>query len=163
MARKSTIYKVTSDDRDNGKTYYITEMAASRAEKWAARAFLAMAHSGIEIPANILDSGFAGIALMGLRSLAGVNFDEAEPLLDEMMTCVRFLPSGMPVETARAINEDAGDVEEPATYVKLRAEVFKLHVNFSKADAILGSLSASVRTSPDLSNTQTFQEALPQS
>lgn len=163
MPRKTTIYTVTSEDRDIGKKYLITEMPASRAEKWAARAFLAMAHSGIEIPANIMDAGFAGLALMGLRSLAGVNFDEAEPLLDEMMTCAKFLPNGMPIESARVINEEYGDVEEPSTLVKLRAEVFKLHINFSMADAILTSPLASAKTSPDSSSTPMSQEASPQS
>jgi hypothetical protein len=47
-ARKKT--SKPPPDRDKGKRFKITEMPAMKAEKWAARFFLALAKSGIDIP-----------------------------------------------------------------------------------------------------------------
>jgi hypothetical protein len=163
MARKTAIVVVDQDGRDKGKRYLLTEMPASRAEKWAARAFLALAHSGVEVPQNLVDAGFAGIAILGLRSLMGLQYDEAEPLLDEMMTCVEFLPDPTSDAVKRPINESAEDIEEVTTRVQLRTEVFQLHVGFSLAGALRTSPPASATTSPDSSNAQTSQETSQQS
>src|SRR5690242_21778037 len=54
--RKTLRYTVAEEGRDKGKTYLLTEMSASQAEMWAARAFLAMANNGIEIPAQLPDT-----------------------------------------------------------------------------------------------------------
>lgn len=153
--RKTKIVTIERDGRDKGKSFLVTEMPAVQAEKWAARVFLAMAHSGVEVPPNIIDAGIAGIAVMGLRSLQGVNFEEAEPLLDEMMTCVRYAPDGKQ-ELARPLVES--DIEEVPTILKLRAEVFQLHVDFSWADVRRTFQSASATTSPDSSDTQTSRD-----
>ena len=48
--RKTKLITIESDNRDNGKSYLITEMSASQVEKWAAKAFFALAKSGFEIP-----------------------------------------------------------------------------------------------------------------
>ena len=126
--------------RDQGKQYLLTEMPASRAEKWAARVFLGLARSGIEVPENIGSAGLAGIAAMGLRALGGLSFEVAEPLLDEMFGCVqRVTASGV----ARPLVED--DIEEVSTRLRLRREVFALHVDFSQAGALFNSAPASAQ------------------
>ena len=110
MARKEAVITLKDAGRDTGKTFIIKEMPASQAEKWAARAFLALAKSGVDIPEDISSIGAAGIAIMGLKALAGLKYEEAEPLLDEMMTCISIIPDASRPNVTRHLIED--DIEE---------------------------------------------------
>ena len=137
MARKTKTVTITFEGRDKGKKYLLTEMPASRAEKWAARGILALAHAGIEVPEEISGLGMAALAVVGLRALGRVSFAEAEPLMDEMMECIQAIPDPGKPAIIRLLVED--DIEEVATRAYLRSEVFELHVGFSIAGAIWGS------------------------
>lgn len=116
---------VTQDSRDVGRTYVITEMSASSGEKWAARAWLAVARSGAEIPPEFLGSGWAGIAVLSLQALRFSRYEEIEPLMDELFKCVRFLPDRQHPDRVRDLFED--DIEEIETRVLIRKEVLDLH------------------------------------
>jgi hypothetical protein len=129
MARKTLTVTIDAPGRDQGKVFTLREMPASQAEKWAARALLALARSGVEIPDNIASAGLAGIAYLGIKAFAGLRFDDAEPLLDEMFRCITFVPDPMRPNIVRGLIED--DIEEVATRIKLRAELFTLHTGFS--------------------------------
>ena len=131
MARKVLNYTVTSQDRDHGKTYQITEMPAAQAERWALRAFQALARAGVDI-GDVAEGGMAALAQAGFRAFAALPFYEAEPLLAEMMTCVRFKPDKDRDVVVRDLVDD--DMEEISTRLKVRAEVLKLHTDFFKAD-----------------------------
>ena len=50
MARRTLIYTVKTENRDNGKKFVITEMSASRGEAWAMRALLALMAGGVNLP-----------------------------------------------------------------------------------------------------------------
>lgn len=128
MARKVLTYKVPQAGRDQGKTFVLTEMPATQAEKWAIRLFLAMAKSGLDLPESVTESGMAGLAKMGLELLVKVNYADAEPLLDEMMACITIQPS--PGITRDLVDDD---IEEVATRIRLRQEIFRLHVDFFPA------------------------------
>jgi len=150
--RKEKKIKISADNRDKGKTFLLTEMPAMRIERWATRAFLALAKGGVHIPPDIAAQGLAGVAQMGLEALSGLQPDVAEPLLDEMMECVQIVES----ETVtRSLTPD--DIEEVSTILQLRAEVFTLHTGFSWAD--IKSKLTSATISAGLSNTETSQEA----
>ena len=140
MRREKTV-ECTLTGRDSGKRYFIIEMPASRAEKWAARAFLALSHAGIEIPDEMQGAGMAAIAVVGLQALGRVSWAEAEPLLDEMMGCVQRIEE----RATRALVED--DIEEVATRLWLRDEVFETHVGFSIA-AVLSASAAAAKERP---------------
>ena len=129
MALKTKPVTVTREGRDKGKKYMIIEMPAEQAWKWAFRAFGAMARSGIDIPQHVVDMGLAGIAAMGIKAIAGIEFKEAEPLLDEITACIRRIEELIP--EGRALVET--DIEEPLTYGILQSEVFELHTGFSVA------------------------------
>lgn len=144
MARKAMQYQVQDSGRDQGKVFILREMPASQAEKWAVRAFLAMASNGIELPEGVEHTGFAGIAQVGLSMIGKLPFAEAEPLLDEMMGCVTYMPNPSNPSVSRALIED--DIEEVATRLKLRVAVFKLHADFSFAGALSTSAPASAAT-----------------
>jgi len=139
MARKQITITIDTPGRDFGKSYRLTEMPASQAEKWAARAFLALAKSGVEIPDNIAKAGLAGIAAFGLKALGSMDFADAESLMDEMFQCISCIPDLSRPMVVRGLIED--DIEEVSTRVKLRKEVFGLHVNFSMPAAGLTSSS----------------------
>lgn len=128
--RKEVDVTITDEGRDKGKKFALREMPASKAEKWAARFLLALTRSGAEIPEGIEKEGMRGVAVMGIKMLAAVNYNDAESLLDEMFTCVRIKPDPSK-DLIRELIED--DIEEIATRVQLRAEVFMLHTNFSSA------------------------------
>lgn len=115
---------ITADGRDVGKTFRITELSASAAEDWAIRALMAIARGGVEIPDGIPQS-LAGIAILGFKALAGMDPTIAKPLLDEMMSCVQVLTSS---GVARRPMEE--DIEEVATRMQLRKEVFEVHTGF---------------------------------
>ena len=133
MARATANYTVTDEGRDNGKVFVITEMPASKAESWAMRALLALMAGGVEVPDGFERMGMAGMAEVGIRALAGRKWEVAEPLLAEMWECVQIMPDPSKPHVVRALIEQ--DIEEVATRLKLRGEVWKLHTGFLKAVA----------------------------
>lgn len=142
MARREAVVTIDAEGRDKGKRFKITEMSAAQAERWAIRAFLALAHSGAAVPDDFQEAGMAGVALMGIQSLAGLSFEEAQPLLDEMMECVAYQADAT---VSRPLVES--DIEEVATRLRLRSEVFALHTGFSVADALSRPASAEMTES----------------
>lgn len=128
MARKTAQITISTEGRDCGKVFMLRELPASQAEKWAAKAFFALAKAGVEIPDDIASAGLAGIAAVGLKALGGMSFVDAEVLLDEMFTCVSYIPDPSKPQVVRGLIED--DIEEVATRLKLRKEVFSLHTGF---------------------------------
>ena len=155
MARKTKTIVVSADNRDKGKTFFVTEMPAMSAEKWATRALSAMARSGIELPAEVMNAGIAGIVVIGAKALLSVDFVEAEPLLDEMMACVQFVPDPSKPDVLRRVHDD--DIEEVSTILLLRNEVIELHLGFSIA-AGLSKLGSAAKRGPSSSDIPTSPE-----
>lgn len=131
MARRTATYTVTTEGRDKGSVFLLTEMPADQAEEWGLRALCALAKAGVEIPEDYKSMTMAAMATMGIQSLAGIPFGEAKPLLDEMMECVQIIPDPARPDVLRALFP--GDIEEVITRLTLRREVFQLHVGFSLA------------------------------
>lgn len=129
MARRTIDIRIETPGRDEGKVFRIREMSASQAERWAARALLALGHSGADIPDDIAAAGFAGVVSLGIRAFAAIPWEIAEPLLDEMMSCVSIMPDPSRPVVIRPLIED--DIEEVMTRLRLREEVIALHVGFS--------------------------------
>lgn len=131
MARKILTLKIDAAGRDNGKVFVLTEMPARAAHSWATRALFAVMNAGVEIPDDLTAGGMAGIAAIGLQALGRVPSAVAEPLLNELLTCVDAMPNpGNPAITRRLIDDD---VEEVATLFRLQKEVLALHVDFFTA------------------------------
>ena len=143
--RKEKDVTIIADGRDKGKVFHLTEMGAIPAEKWAIRACGAIAKTGFDFDPS---GGWAIIAALGFHALLKAEWALVEPLLDEMMTCVQFKA---PAATRPLFD---GDIEEIATVVKLRDEVFELHSGFSVA-AALYSLAAARSAADDTPNTST--------
>lgn len=138
--RKTEIVVIEREGRDKGRAYLLTEMPAMKIEKWAAKALLALTRSGVEVPDDVAAAGAAAILASGISSFAKISFEDAEPLMDEMMECVSIIPdqnrrdplSNLPV--SRPLIED--DIEELATLLQLRGGLFELHLGFSVTAAL---------------------------
>ena len=159
MSRKTAIITIPTADgnRDSGKLFLLTEMYAMPAEKWAQRAFFALTNSGFDVPPDLAQSGMAGVALIGLQSLSKVRYEDAEPLLEEMMSCVKIIRNPNNLDLASPLSFET-DIEEVSTLMLLRMEVFKLHVNFSM-DALQSFLKAVLMwTARNSSTTQISQD-----
>ena len=138
MTRRSETITIATEGRDKGKVFEITELPAMQGEKWAMRAFLALAKSGIDLPEDFGSGGMAAIALVGFKALGNVAFADAESLMDEMFTCVDLLPDPSNPQVKRnGAKLLPDDIEEVATLLFLRKRVFELHTNFSQLVARL--------------------------
>ena len=151
---RKTITVTAQDGRDAGKAFLITEMPARQAEKWAARAFLALAKSGADVPDDLAASGIVGLATVGLKMFGGMSFADAEPLMDEMAQCWRLVPDPNRPDITRPLQPNGDDIEEVRTYLRLRRETLELHVGFKLADVRSRSAQASAAAAIT-SNTQT--------
>lgn len=125
--RKIARLVISSEGRDKGKNFLLTEMPAMRAEKWAIRLLLALTRAGIEVPEG---EGMAAVAQINFNPtiFGKIHYADANPLLDEMMGCVEFIPDPSN-NVARPLMEE--DIEEVLTLFKIRMEVIALHTGFS--------------------------------
>jgi hypothetical protein len=142
--RKTVNYTVTTAGRDMGKTFLITEMSAAQSEEWAARALFTAMNSGVDVPDELLGAGLAGIAALGIKSLAKVDFDKVKPLFDQMMECVQIVPDRSNPQFTRPLIDD--DVEEVATRLALRKATLDLHLDFFRT-------AVPSKQAPDAANT----------
>jgi hypothetical protein len=153
MGRHTRTVVITEEGRDKGKTFLLKEMPALKAEKWATKLFLALSRSGVEIPDEIASAGLAGVAALGFRMLGWVSFADAEPLLDEMFSCVSIIPDPRNPALVRPlidIGGDGDDIEEVSTRLRLRADIFNLHASFF-IDAARSRLAPTQTSIPDAS------------
>jgi hypothetical protein len=143
-------------NRDHGKTYELREMDAVTGEKWAMRVLNGAMRSGAQLGDIEPVTGMAGLAGLGILAVAAIgrmNWDLAEPLIDEMMACVKpVTPDGTMVRD-RLLPDDT---EEISTRIRLREEVASLHLGFSLAERfaawmteILSRISSTTPTSPE--------------
>lgn len=129
MSRKELYYTVSEEGRDKGKVFKITEAPAMQTDKWISRAMLALNRTGVKIPDEIMNLGLIGVLVGGIHKLSGVAWEDLEPLLDELMSCVMVVPTPSKSDITRKVMID--DIEEVMTLSVLRKEVFQLHVGFS--------------------------------
>ena len=149
MARHIVEVKIEAEGRDKGKTFVLTEMAATVGEKWAMQlAFLLSQAGALAIPADALQS-------VGMEAIAGVVGDEVDPrialalgraLSDESLAgwwdCVKY--QHQPGHPLQAIMQgEACQIEEIATITHLRMEVVKLHTAFFPSEPASTSASSS--------------------
>lgn len=135
MRRTVTVAATYGRDKEANKKFLLTEMSATRGEKWAARVLIALLNSGLSMTDEEASAGMAGLASLAGRGAlkftgGGLSFGEMEPLLDEMLGCVQIAEASI----TRSLTED--DVEEVPTLLMLRSEVLKLHTGFSVAERL---------------------------
>lgn len=127
MARKEIVVKI--QDRDQELTFKVKEMPAVRLQKWIIRAVGLILSSGVDLPGeNDLQRAGAYLAEHGLAVLGNIDFEEAEPLLDEMLGCCSRLVE----KVEERCTPDSLDnyVQDVTTLFKLHLEAFKLNLGF---------------------------------
>jgi hypothetical protein len=157
--RNTKIVHITADNRDKGKAYFLKEMPALRAENWGLRVLFALENAGFQVPEEVRGTGMAALASFGVQKVLSpqLNFQEFEPLLDEMMGCVERIPNPENESIHRALADHQDDLEEVSTILGLRAEVLMLHLGFLPA-AIRSTLTSTLATAAS-SLTQTSPSA----
>jgi hypothetical protein len=141
--------------RDGGKHFMIDEWSSSRADKWANRAILSLNRGSGDVNIDaLIGGGMEAIFFVGVKTfLRGqVKAEELQPLLDELLDCVRFVrvPTDIDQMTGRQVATPIvcdDDIAEIKTLWWLRSEVLELHVGFSPAD-VVGRLLSSILTPP---------------
>lgn len=110
--------------RDAGKVFKITEMPAFQMDRWATRALLVLGKSQ---KGGILTIGSMSMEDL-LSSLSGVNYEDAEPLLQELLECCSFVKNGQSIVLKKDLVD--GIVEDWTTLFKLRLEALTLCAGF---------------------------------
>ncbi len=144
--RKTATITIETEGRDKGKTFLLTEKSAYDSERWALQALCALANTGIEIPPDISNRGMAGLVSVGLDAISRLPFHAAEPLVSELMDCVKAIPDANKPGTSRPLVEE--DIEEVSTLIQLKKEVIELHTGFFSAANRLTSESAKPQGTP---------------
>jgi hypothetical protein len=130
VTRKELDILIDDEGRDKGKTFHITEMSAYDAEAWAIRAILALTNANVELGQDFDPGmGMANFTGAAFRALLAMHYEDAKPLLDEMMRCVTIKPDPMHPNITRPLLEN--DTEEVKTLFRLRTAVLTLHTGFS--------------------------------
>lgn len=145
MRKEETIH---IEDGGRELTFVIRQMSAWALEKWMYRAFILIARAGGDKIEGFSISD-AKAAVRGIQRgkkaentmekivqvIGGLDFDEAEPLLDALFDCVRLVPDGTPgVEMKLDRPTIDGNIESPLTLLRLRAEVVKFNFSFFHSD-----------------------------
>ena len=113
---------------DSGKNFVIEKMPVMKAEKWAAKALLAIMHGNPEIPQDIADSGIIGLMQLGLGGLMKCRWEDVEPLLDEMLEYVKIIPDPSKPLVSRKVREE--DFQDIRTLISLRKEIWGYNTSF---------------------------------
>ena len=131
---RETKLVVIEDGRDKGKRFVIKEMPAWKGEKWAYRLLLALAAAGADLGDLQGGGGMAALAAAGLQAMPMLNMRDAEPLLDEMMECVKINEDPKHPEIVRdltvTVDGDNDDIQDVSTLLRLRTEILELHTRF---------------------------------
>ena len=121
--RKTEIVKLVDDGQE--RIFRITQMPATKAERWANRAafILIEATRGKKTNKDIKIEDI-------LQTIASVDYDKVEPLYNELIECCEYLPdmnSAGIVCTQQTID---AQIVEPINLYKLRLAAAKLNFAF---------------------------------
>lgn len=154
---------VTIDDAGREITFSVQQMPALKLEKWIYKTAIQLAKAnGAEIAGESITDAKAAIKKleagdkdgsgMGwiIQTVGGLDFDKVEPLLDELLSCVKVIPdaNNSAVEMALTPATIEGQIESPLTLMKIRVETLK--VNFSFFSTAVKSKAAEEKTHPKI-------------
>ena len=144
MARKTKTLVIESG-RDQGKSFLITEMPVTRADKWANKALCNLLKAGIDPKAvnvnlliNTIDpnqevkidrmGGMLELATLLGRAVGGIPYEILQDLKDELIDeCVQIIPSGGSPRQFLSIDDE---LESLLTLESLRKEALLIHIDF---------------------------------
>lgn len=116
--------------RDNGKTFVLTEMDAYVGQRWAVKVLQTLGTGGLHIDPERLTGGMAALASFALTALLRADSDRVLGLLDELLACAKYKHAeGVPLQAI--IPGPRCPVEEIATFYLLYRKLFEQHTGFS--------------------------------
>lgn len=137
---------VTIKEGSRELTFAIKPMSAWKLEKWMYRAAIQVARAnGMDVVGDSIED--AQNAMKGLQAgeesgikwiastIGGLDFEKAEPLLDELMECARLV-TGTGVEMELTSQTIDGQIDSPITLMKLRLECLKANFGFFGTAAV---------------------------
>ena len=124
---------VTVDIQDRNETFKfeIVEMSATQQEKWLMQAFLLLGRAGNT--SEGVSKAVSGDVTGMLGLLSGLNYAEAEPLLNQLLECCFRITNGKDKRAVKIpVSADTidGYIEDVRTIFKLKIESFKLNFGF---------------------------------
>ena len=123
-----TMTYVAEHGEDSGKNFCITKMPVMKAEKWAAKALLAIMHGNPEIPEEMASMGIIGLFQVGLNGLMKCKWEDVEPLMDEMLEYVEIIPDISKPQVKRRLFE--GDIQDVRTILGIRKAIWEFNTSF---------------------------------
>ena len=135
---------ITIDDNGNKLTFNIRQMPAMKAWNWCNRVLLLICGAGADIPlTDGLSGGVAYVREHGLGVLGKVDYDKAQPLLEELLAqCYRVVDKAEEQVTPQTCE---AYIEDLRTLYILEREALAMSLPFFAVGA--------TSTSPDLQNT----------
>jgi len=127
MTEEEKIITIEAKGRDKGKVFIINVMDAYNTEMWALKVIFELMNTGVELPENLQELGFAGLFSVGAKAFRKLKFADAKPLLDEIWdNCLWIKPS----ESAPKRRLVSNDILEVKTRLQLRLDLLRAHTDF---------------------------------
>jgi len=111
------------EGRDAGKTFKVTEMSAVQMDRWAMKALCLFGKGGTSV-IDVLKMSITDL----LDSFFKLDYEKAEPLLNELLACASFKKDGVYVNMSGSLVDSV--VEDSSTLSRLRYEALKLCFGF---------------------------------
>jgi len=150
---------ITLNDRGNELMFKIKEMPALKLESWLIRAGLLLVGSGafdrrdITNAQEALQQAGAMLSQNGISALAKIDFEKAQPLLDDLLRCCFFISGKTEQQLSPEIVD--GIIEDVKTLFELRKEALKINVGFflqeNKSDIGSKKKDTQGRSNPEIS------------
>lgn len=112
---------VKIEDGGKERKFIIKRMNALQAESWIYRATLAVGKN-IEDLSAAFSTGASGL----LQALLRVDYNDAKPLLDDLLACCSISEG----EAVKGLAGNEALVQSPLTLMRLRVEAAKLNFDF---------------------------------
>lgn len=120
------------DGADKDKLFVVRRMSAFTADRWARHTVRALARAGARTPKEALEVGITGLAGQSMAIFGHMSDEDCDKAFDGLDACLyRKRDPGNPNVEPTPLAEI--DVSDPNTMPRLRAEAFKLNVDFFKA------------------------------
>lgn len=129
MRKEKTI---TLNDRGNELTFKIREMPAMKLQGWLFRAALILLR-GVSINNNgdLVNDAIKLVGEQGIAAFRNVNYEEAKPLLNELLECCSRLDGNVSVKLTADVVD--GMIEDVRTLFALEQEAAAINLSFLKA------------------------------
>lgn len=121
--RKTEIIKLVDDGQE--RIFRITQMPATKAERWANRAAFILIEATKGRKAN-KDIKIEDV----LRTIAAVDYDKVEPLYNELIECCEYLPDMNSAGILCTQQTIDAQIVEPINLYRLRLAAAKLNFSF---------------------------------